>query len=507
MNSSNVTPCVTIRGSNQRPRSASAPVHVDTRAHPSECGGERGTAATLPAMSPAAVPMHRRRGSCAPRRRRHRGPRRGCRRRRRGGAAGRSIGKPRREPVAAGGRHPRARSVPPSGTPRGAAAGRRPRRGSSRRAPIGSGNQHSSRPLPPGRSTHSPSCQPSERAPRAWWCWRAHAATAGAVHRDVDLVEVDQRAGEMASEQPREPGASAAPTTSVQPFDRNRSIEREQLVNVVQRIAHRHDRDRLVGETRGERGVLGRMGQYHDIAVAERTEVGDIGDPPIRAHTVDAVATEVPHDAASDDAVAHDEHSRHRGPDVSGGRRSLRQPPCCGGVPPWPRTRSAPAKAPASRNRGEGPAQHLHCPRPWPPSLPEHCERSKPSSRAPWAILSGCPSTSRWSGRDASAAHRSATPLELFFDLTFVVAVAQAASPPPRPRRRPRRSIVVSPARVLRHLVGMDELHLVRVGVRHRRRRYRVMVFIQMTGVLVLAAGIPRVRRPGLRRHDASATS
>ena len=75
--------------------------------------------------------------------------------------------------------------------------------------------------------------------------------------------------------------------------------------------------------------------------------------------------------------------------------------------------------------------------------------------------------------RPTDEEHRSATVLELFFDLCFVVAVAQAASAlhhadrrGPRRRRRGRLR-----HGVLRHLVGVDELHLVRLGLRHRRRR------------------------------------
>ena len=58
-------------------------------------------------------------------------------------------------------------------------------------------------------------------------------------------------------------------------------------------------------------------------------------------------------------------------------------------------------------------------------------------------------------------------PLELFFDLVFVVAIAQAAgglhhaiAEAPR-ARRPHRL----PDGLLCHLVGVDELHLVRLGV------------------------------------------
>ena len=67
--------------------------------------------------------------------------------------------------------------------------------------------------------------------------------------------------------------------------------------------------------------------------------------------------------------------------------------------------------------------------------------------------------------------HRSATPLELLFDLVFVVAVASlVAATGPRDRRGPRRSSRAVPDGVLRDLVGVDELHLVRLGLRHRRR-------------------------------------
>ena len=75
------------------------------------------------------------------------------------------------------------------------------------------------------------------------------------------------------------------------------------------------------------------------------------------------------------------------------------------------------------------------------------------------------------SGRDPDEAHRTATPLELLFDLTFVVAFGIAAERARALRRRGsrldgHRRLRV---RVLRRLLGVDQLLVVRLGLRHRR--------------------------------------
>jgi len=101
---------------------------------------------------------------------------------------------------------------------------------------------------------------------------------------------------------------------------------------------------------------------------------------------------------------------------------------------------------------------------------------------------------STMSPRNPDEPHRASTPLELFFDLTFVVAVAQASS-------------------TMHHLLvdghGRDALvgyPLVFFGIWWAWMNftwfasaydtddalYRVMVFVQMAGVLVFAAGVPR---------------
>ncbi len=77
----------------------------------------------------------------------------------------------------------------------------------------------------------------------------------------------------------------------------------------------------------------------------------------------------------------------------------------------------------------------------------------------------------RMSGRDPHEAHRAATPLELFFDLTFVVAFAAAGSQMAHALVEDHVGSGVVGLLLLgvRDLLGLDQLHLVRVGLRHRR--------------------------------------
>jgi hypothetical protein len=71
-------------------------------------------------------------------------------------------------------------------------------------------------------------------------------------------------------------------------------------------------------------------------------------------------------------------------------------------------------------------------------------------------------------GRSADEPFRVSTPLELFFDLCFVVAVAQAAAPLHHSvaEHHVLDGLASVPDGLLRHLVGLDELHLVRLGLR-----------------------------------------
>src|ERR1041385_5473211 len=103
-------------------------------------------------------------------------------------------------------------------------------------------------------------------------------------------------------------------------------------------------------------------------------------------------------------------------------------------------------------------------------------------------------------GRDPGQEHRAATPLELFFDLTFVVAVAQWAS-------GLHHGLVEGHARDV--LVGFP---LVFFGIWWAWMNftwfasaydtddaiYRLATLVQLSGALVLAAGVPRA----LTDHD-----
>ena len=88
------------------------------------------------------------------------------------------------------------------------------------------------------------------------------------------------------------------------------------------------------------------------------------------------------------------------------------------------------------------------------------------------ATLATPPRRRRMTPRSPHEPHRVATPLELFFDLCFVVAVAQAGA---ALHHAVAEDHVGAGALgyalvVLRDLVGLDELHLVRLGLRQRRR-------------------------------------
>ena len=104
------------------------------------------------------------------------------------------------------------------------------------------------------------------------------------------------------------------------------------------------------------------------------------------------------------------------------------------------------------------------------------------------------------SGRDPDEEHRASTPLELFFDLCFVVAVAAAAA-------------TLHHDLAQGHLSGLAGYAMVFFAIWWAWVNYswfasaydtgdvifRLLTFVVMTGVLVLAAGAPRAAGDGPR--------
>jgi low temperature requirement protein LtrA len=100
----------------------------------------------------------------------------------------------------------------------------------------------------------------------------------------------------------------------------------------------------------------------------------------------------------------------------------------------------------------------------------------------------------RMTSRDSEESHRASTPLELFFDLTFAVAISEAAS-------GLHHGLVGGQVRNV--LIGFPLVFFAiwwawmnftwfASAYDTDDAVYRVAVFVQMAGVLILAAGVPR---------------
>ncbi|MGH9139289.1 MAG: low temperature requirement protein A, partial [Acidimicrobiales bacterium] len=96
--------------------------------------------------------------------------------------------------------------------------------------------------------------------------------------------------------------------------------------------------------------------------------------------------------------------------------------------------------------------------------------------------------------RDTHDEHRAATPLELFFDLTFVVAIAQAASRLHHGLAEVHIADSLSTYPLVFFAVWWAWMNFTWFASAYDTDDgpYRVAVFVQMAGVLILAAGVPR---------------
>ncbi len=96
--------------------------------------------------------------------------------------------------------------------------------------------------------------------------------------------------------------------------------------------------------------------------------------------------------------------------------------------------------------------------------------------------------------RDPDEEHRAATPLELFFDLTFVVAIAQASTAMHHELVDGHAShvLIAYPIVFFAILWAWMGFTWFASAFDTDDAAYRVAVFVQMAGILVVAAGIPR---------------
>src|ERR1043166_4315029 len=96
-------------------------------------------------------------------------------------------------------------------------------------------------------------------------------------------------------------------------------------------------------------------------------------------------------------------------------------------------------------------------------------------------------------GRDPEQAHRAATPLELFFDLTFVVAVAQAAAGLHHGLVEGHVGNVVVGFPMVFFAIWWAWMNFTWFASAYDTDDaiYRMLTLVQMAGVLVLAAGVP----------------
>jgi low temperature requirement protein LtrA len=96
--------------------------------------------------------------------------------------------------------------------------------------------------------------------------------------------------------------------------------------------------------------------------------------------------------------------------------------------------------------------------------------------------------------RDPREPHRAATPLELFFDLCFVVAIAQAAAGLHHGLAEAHFGHAIAGYIMVFFAIWLAWVNFTWLSSAYDTGdvTYNLSVFAQMTGVLILAAGVPR---------------
>ena len=99
------------------------------------------------------------------------------------------------------------------------------------------------------------------------------------------------------------------------------------------------------------------------------------------------------------------------------------------------------------------------------------------------------------SGRDPNEAHRASTPLELLFDLSFVVAVAQAANMLHHALADGNVAYGLGMYFIVFFIVWWPWVNFTWFASAYDTDdvSYRLLTFVQIAGVLIVAAGVPRI--------------
>ena len=182
-------------------------------------------------------------------------------------------------------------------------------------------------------------CEPGQRP-----VVLAGARRAGrAVHRDVDLVATPRAARRGGGRStPTSPGDIAAPTTSVASDSRNTSSSASNSF-VSSSRSPTDTTDTPISASAAAGGACSPATASTTTSPFDKDGVNASTAVSPGLFTIATAIAQQSRDPTADDAVADDSGAQPRS-----GSSSWRHPPCCGGVPPLPRTRNAAAIAAAS---------------------------------------------------------------------------------------------------------------------------------------------------------------
>ncbi len=159
-------------------------------------------------------------------------------------------------------------------------------------------------------------------------CW-----SSGSVDGDVDLVARREPRGEEPCKQFGEPWRHAGTDDQRHSGPASMIIEIDERLDVVEIVAHRHHTDAAVEESDSVWCMWTGVREHDDIECTQHRARGsrvDVDDGDVSENGAESAGNPLADDSSPDQPDG--DHQRS-------GSSSGRQPPCCGGVPPVPRTR------------------------------------------------------------------------------------------------------------------------------------------------------------------------